>query len=205
MALKTIIRAMAASAIVLSQPALAQDAAPVAARNTAGLPAELRAIDDMLTGGLMNDPTRIDWDGYGDRFTKELIADESYPGGGAAVRVTMAAPGEIYAGGLNIPLLAGVEDGDVVTIGFFARAIETGESDGMGRVGVRFQRNSEPYPGFGDSVVMVGPEWGFHEVSATADRSIPRDAIVALQFGLARQVVEIGQAIVVSGTPTVVD
>ncbi|MGB3165549.1 MAG: hypothetical protein WBA68_02105 [Alteraurantiacibacter sp.] len=203
--MRTIFGAVAAGAIALSHPAWAQEATPIAPRDTAGLPAELQAIDEILTGGLMNDPTVLDWDGYGDQFTKELVVDDSYPGGGAALRVAMGSPGEIYAGGLNVPLLAGIENGDIVTIGFFARVIETGAADDMGRVGVRFQRNSEPYPGFGDSVVMVGPEWGFHEVSAMADRSIPRNAIVALQFGLDRQVIEIGQAIVVSGTPTVVD
>ncbi|KLI64973.1 hypothetical protein [Aurantiacibacter marinus] len=186
-------------------PAAAQDAAAAEQRNTAGLPTHLHAIDQMLPGGLMNDPTDLVWDTYGTHLTREFIVDEAYPGGGAALRVMIAQPGEVYSGGLNIPLLAPVVSGDQLTIGFFARTISSASADGQGRVQVRFQQNREPYPGFGEELVSIGPEWGFYEVTAQADRGFRNDAIVALQFGLQRQTVEIGQAIVVSGTTYIVD
>ena len=168
-------------------------------RNTEGLPAALQGIDDVLAGGLLNDPTTLEWDTYGADLSREFKVDESYPGGGAAVRLRQRRAGEVYASGLNIPLLATVPAGETITVGFYARMIESRADDAMGKVGVRFQLNREPYPGFGDSVVNVGPEWKWYEVSAVADRELDGDGIVALQFGLARQTVEIGQAIVVSG------
>ena len=73
----------------------------------------------------------------------------------------------------------------------------------MAKVAVRFQQDREPYPGFGDKVLDIGKGWGWYEVTAVADRDIKRNAIVAMQFGLARQTLEIGQAIVVTGTRSI--
>jgi hypothetical protein len=181
-------------------PASAQQAQPaptVEPRNTPGLPAELVPIDDVLSGGLLNDPTFIAWDTYGANLASELVSDESYPGGGAAMRITMRRAGQVYEGGLNIPLLVRLQSGERVTVGFFARTIASDAADGRGRVGVRFQQNRDP--------VLVGREWSFYEVTAVANQSFASDAIVAIQFGLAEQTVEIGQAIVVSGTSSITD
>ncbi len=203
--MKRISAMFAVTLLASTLPAAAQDAAAVQPRNTEGLPDNLKEIDDILPGGLMNDPTDMSWDTYGADLGSELIVDETYPGGGAALRVIMAQPGEVYSGGLNIPLLAGVDSGDQLTVGFFARTIASAAADGQGQVQVRFQQNREPYPGFGEKIISIGPEWSFYEVTALADRTIRADAIVALQFGLEQQTVEIGQAIVVSGTSFIVD
>lgn len=190
------------AALVLAGPLWAQEAEPAQApRNTPGLPAHLQPVDDLLEGGLINDPTDLNWDYYG--LGRSLVVDESYPGGGAALRIAMGSSGPVYAGGVNIPLLAPIRDGDVVTVGFFARTIESNAGDGMGQVHVRFQRDRDPYPGFGDTMVEVGPDWQWYEVTARADQSIRREGIVALQFGRARQTVEVGQAIVVTGAETI--
>lgn len=195
-----IVLPLAAAFLVGATPVAAQEVEP---RNTQGLPDHLVPIDDMLTGGLLNDPTDLNWEHYG--LGRDLIVDESYPGGGAALRIAMGPANEVYAGGVNVPLLSRVRAGDQITIGFFARTIESEASDGKGRVSVRFQINRPPYGGFGDQVVEIGTEWNFYEVTSRADRAISRDGIVALQFGLEEQVVEIGQAIVVSGTRSVLD
>ena len=192
-------------ALGFSQPAWAQDAASPAPRDTPGLPRELQPIDQALTGGLLNDPTLITWDSYGDALTSEVIVDPAYPGGGAARRLVQARAGEIYASGMNIPILARVASGERVTVGFYARTIASSAQDGKARVGVRFQQNREPYPGFGETTVEIGSAWDWHEVSAIADRDMRRDWIVTLQFGLQAQTVEIGQAIVVSGVASVLD
>ena len=188
-----------------------EDAQPVAEvtevkpqpRNTKGLPKELHAIDDSLRGGLISDPTYLDWDYYG--LGRELIVDESYPGGGAASRIFMGNPGPVYAGGVSVPLIGKVRKGERVTIGFFARAIDAPTNDGVGKVRVRFQQDRHPYPGFGETMVELGKNWKWHEVTAIADQNIKSKGIVALQFGMLRQTVELGQAIVVTGTETVFD
>ena len=70
---------------------------------------------------------------------------------------------------------------------------------------MRFQENAAPYGGFGDTNVLVGAEWEWYEVTARADKRIRKaDAIVALQLAGAKQKIEIGQAIVVKGSPTIV-
>lgn len=197
-----LIASLGAAALVFCGSAFAQETT-IEPRNTPGLPDALVPIDDMLTGGLLNDPTDLNWDHYG--LGRELIQDQSYPGGGAALRIFMGPANEVYAGGINIPLLGRVRARDQITIGFFARTISSGAEDGKGRVRVRFQSNLPPYGGFGDEVVEIGTDWNFYEVTSPADRAIARDGIVALQFGLEEQVVEIGQAIVVSGTTSVLD
>lgn len=170
-------------------------------RNTKVLPKELRPIDDGIPGGLINDPTYLDWDHYG--LGRELIVDENYPGGGAALRIAMGSPGPVYSGGVNIPLVAKIKKGERTTVGFFARTIDAPTNEGVGKVRVRFQQDRAPYPGYGETMLEIGPDWKWHEVTAVADQNIKSKGIVALQFGTLRQTVEIGQAIVVTGTPTV--
>lgn len=193
--------AVAAASLFVAGTAAAQETT-VAPRNTPGLPSHLEAVDTMLTGGLLNDPTDLAWTTYG--VQQQPVQDASYPNGGA-LRITMGPANQVYDGGLNIPLLAPVAAGEQITIGFFARAISSQAADGKGRVQVRFQINQPPYPGFGEEVVEFTSEWGFYEVTTVASRAMPSDGIVALQFGLEEQVVEIGQAIVVSGTRSVLE
>lgn len=177
-------------------------AANVTERNTPGLPDYLVTVDEAIPGALMNDPTALDWVHYGDHLKRENIVNETYPGG-AALRVSMSQSGQAYAGGMNVPLLAEVKQGERITVGFYARTIQSAADNGMGKVAVRFQENRAPYPGFGDKVLDITSDWKWYEVTAVADRHIRKDAIVALQFGLARQTVEIGQTIVVVGTSTI--
>ena len=170
------------------------------------LPAALRAIDKDLSGALMNDPSRLDWDTYGDQFTARGYADASIPGGQAALRITVKQARQNYSVGATIPLLGEIKDGDVMTIGFFARAIKAETGDGKGRIAVRFQKNADPYPGFGDTTISPDGEWGWYEVTAIANRDISEElAIVAMQFGEAKQTVEVGQTIVVKGVSSIVD
>ncbi|WAT17471.1 hypothetical protein OZN62_11150 [Aurantiacibacter sp. MUD11] len=191
-----------ALAIVAATPVVAQDE-PIEPRNTRGLPEELQAIDDILVGGLLNDPTRLDWDFYGP-LDRETITDASIPGGGVAMRYDMRERGQAYIGGANIPLLARVREGERITLGFYARTVSAVTDDNKGKVRIRFQVDREPYPGFGDTVLDIGEEWAWYEVTTIADRDLRRYGIVAMQFGMARQTIEIGQAIVVTGTPTII-
>lgn len=170
------------------------------------LPTALQAIDKELSGALMNDPSRLDWDTYGDQYTSRGYADASIPGGQAALRFTVKQARQSYSVGTAIPLLGDIKSGDVMTIGFFARTITAETNDGKGRIAVRFQKNADPYPGFGDTTVSPDSEWGWYEVTATANRDISEElAIVAMQFGGAAQTVEVGQTIVVKGVSSIVN
>ncbi|WP_284125559.1 hypothetical protein [Parerythrobacter aestuarii] len=180
---------------LVSQPASAQSLSP-----------ELKALEEQLPGRLVNDPSRIDWDSYGPEFHAESIVDESIPGGGAARRFHVKQASEfIYAAGTNIPLIRNVKRGDTVTIGFYARTLESSESSGKGILRVRFQKDAAPYPGFGEQTLEIGTEWDWYEVTASAEQGLDRkNGIVAIQFGRTRQVLEIGQAIVITGASSII-
>lgn len=178
----------------------------IAAPAFADLPPELAAFDEQVPGELVNDPTRIDWASYGENFETSGRQATDIPGGGAARVFDVKAKGAFpYTVAANVPLLADIKSGDQVTVGFYARAVSTERSDGKGIIGVRFQENAPPYGGFGDTNVLVGDQWEWYEVTASADKRIRKaDAIVALQLAGAKQLIEIGQTIVVRGSPTIV-
>lgn len=183
--------------------ALALSVVPLSAQS---LPPELQALEEQLPGTLVNDPSRIDWESYGPDFYAESIKDDSIPGGGAARRFHVNKATEfIYTSGTNIPLIRNVKRGEAITIGFWARAVEAATPDGKGVLRVRFQEDSPPYPGFGEKTLEIGPSWEWYEVTATAEEALARkNGIVALQFGRTRQVLEIGQAIIITGASSIV-
>ena len=120
----------------------------------------LEELDRQLPGELVNDPSRIDWQSYGADLAASAVVDESIPGGGAARRFEIKRAAEfIYTAGTNIPLTKSVATGDTVTVGFYARTISADTDDGKGVLRVRFQRNVEPYPGFGEETLSIGTEW----------------------------------------------
>lgn len=166
---------------------------------------ELQALDDALPGTLINDPSRLDLQIYGKDKKTKSVRDAAIPGGGAAVQIDVTSAGKAaHDVGANIPVTTGIKAGSDVVIAFYARTIKAETSNGQGRIGVRFQQNAAPYPGFGDSVVTIGPEWKLHEVSARADRDIDKgQAVVSLQLAGAKQLLQVGQIIVVEGAKSI--
>jgi endoglucanase len=195
-------KAMHISALLIA--AAASAAIPAGASAKQPTP-ELQALDDATPGTLINDPSRLDWDVYGKDQSSKAIKSSSIPGGGAAIQINVAHPGAtVYEVGTNAPITAAIAKSSDVTIAFWARTTSTSASDGKGRVGVRFQQNAAPYPGFGDTTLLIGSEWTQYEVTARANRDIPQgQAVVAFQLAGGKQVIEIGQAIIVSGARSI--
>lgn len=202
-------------AIGLPEPGYARPtdsvAAPVAVGQDRGqkpkgqrLPKGLDSFEDQLPGWLLNDPTSLEWNSYGPALRTENVQDPAIPGGGAATRYTVRQAGDPWSAAVNIQLIANIEEGRSVVVGFWARSLGSDAPDGSGQVTVRFQQDAEPYPGFGDRTLSIGSEWRFYEVSATADRDIGRaQAIVAIQLGASVQQLEIGQAIALVGASSI--
>jgi hypothetical protein len=183
-----------AGMLALASPAMAQDLSP-----------ELQALDAKLPGALINDPSSLDWKTQGIGFKSKGVTDPAIPGGGAAVQfeIRQADP-KPYTIQAFIPLLSNIAKGETVTIGFYARALSADTPDGKGVVSVRFQQNSDPWPGFGDAQVKVGPEWEWHEVNGISNINVQKEvAVVALQLAGAKQTIQIGQAIVVKGASAI--
>jgi hypothetical protein len=187
---------IAAGALALTAAAAAQDLSPA-----------LRALDAQLPGTLVNDPTRLDWPTQGAQFKSKGITDPAIPGGGAAAQFEIKQAGpEPYSVQAFVPLLSKIARGDTLTVGFYARTIASSAADGKGVIGVRFQQNASPWPGFADTTVKVGSEWEWHEVSGVATVNVPKEtAVVALQLAGAKQTVQIGQTIVVKGASAIQD
>jgi len=185
---------------------LADDAAPTLAPapTTPAVGGVLGELQKQLPGRLINDPTRIDWPTNGAMKVKP-VQDAAIPGGGAARRYTVASKlANPWEAQTLMPLTVGIAQGQTITLGFYARTLSSRAADGKGVVGVRFNQNSAPYPGFGDTTVSVGPEWQWYEVSAVAPRAMAKDvATVAFQLGGAVQEIEVGQAIVIEGAPSI--
>jgi hypothetical protein len=166
---------------------------------------ELQALDDALPGNLINDPTRLDWTVFGAGAQSKPIKGTSAPGGGALQITSPQKGATLYAIGANAPLTAEIKPGQRITVAFYARTVKADTPDGKGIVGVRFQQNAAPYPGFGDTKISVGPEWQLYEVTAVSDRAIAKDvAIVGFQLSGAKQTIEIGQTIVVEGASSII-
>lgn len=163
--------------------------------------AELQALDDALPGTLINDPTRLDWQIFGAGQTNKPVKGEEIPGGKAATQITVAKAGAtLFEVGANAPITAGIRPGTDVVVAFYARTVSADTTDGRGRIGLRFQQNVAPYSGFGDTTLIIEKEWKLYEVAAKANVSIPKgQAVVGFQLAGAKQVIEIGQTIVVSG------
>ena len=143
---KTAITGLAAGLLAVSAAATAQDLSP-----------ELQALDAKLPGTLISDPSRLDWATQGAGFKSKGVTDPAIPGGGAAVQFEIPkADPKPYSIQAFVPLLSKIAKGETVTIGFYARALSAGTADGKGTISVRFQQNSDPWPGFGDAAVKVG-------------------------------------------------
>jgi hypothetical protein len=163
---------------------------------------ELQALDDALPGTLINDPTRLDWPTFGTGLTTKSVQNDSIPGGKAATQFSVPKAGAaLYDTGANAPITAAIKPNTDITVAFYARTLSAETSDRQARIGVRVQQNEAPYSGFGDTTFVIGKEWKLYELSAKSNVAIAKGkAIVGFQLSGAKQVIEIGQTIVVSGT-----
>ena len=162
--------------------------------------ADLKALAASLPGTLIDDPTSLDWSVYGPDHTHKPIRGTDIPGGQAALQVAVTKAGNPYDVSANVPLTAAVKAGEQIVIGFYARTVSAETADGSGIVTVRFQQNAAPYSGFGDTKLTIGKTWQFYQAPARATVDLPKGIGVAVyQLSGAKQVVQIGQTIVVSG------
>jgi hypothetical protein len=159
--------------------------------------AALQALDDALPGTLINNPTKMNWPVFGSGASSRQVRAPGVPGDYALQVQSPSAASTLYAIGFNAPLTSEVKVGQHITVAFWARAVRAATPDQQGVLGIRLQRNSAPYPGFGDTRLAIVKEWKLYEVKFVADQAITADlAVVGFQLSGARQTIEVGQTYV---------
>ncbi len=163
--------------------------------------AQVQTRDARADLKILNDPTSLDWEYYGSGYKLKPIRDPSFPGGGAAVQIDVEKGHDPFTAGANVHLTGPIVAGRDYVVRFWARSLSAKSRDGRGQIVVRFFRNSDPYPGFGDTVVEIGPDWRSYEVTGRARIDVPADqAAVGMQLASVAQVLQIGQTVVAEGT-----
>jgi Carbohydrate binding domain len=162
---------------------------------------ELQALDDALPGNLVNDPSNMEWNIFGPGVVSKPIKDPSIPGGGGAMQVKSPKAGKNnYDIGANIPITAAIKSGQKFVVAFYAKTVSADTPDGKAKIGVRIQQNAAPYSGFADTVLSIGKDWQLYEVKGTSNINVDKGiAVLNYQLSGAKQVVQIGQTIVVEG------
>lgn len=151
-------------------------------------------------GTLINDPANNNWEFYGTGATHKSVPAKGMPGDSAVQFVVSAVGTNPYDSGANVPISGAVTQGDIVLVAVLARAISAETPDGLGKLGIRVQQNSAPYPGFGERVIAVGPKWQLFQLKTRATISVPASkAAIGLHLGGAKQIIEIGRVYVLSG------
>lgn len=168
--------------------------------------AALAQLDASLPGDLINDPTSLDWSTQGENLKVTGIEGAEIPGGGAAAHFNVRTPGQNpWSVQVYVPLTAAIAKGEQVTFGFWARVAAPPSGSETGQLSVRIQENADPWPGFGDTQLAIGPDWKWYEVSATAANAVSQRAgVLVFQLGGLRQELEIGQTIVVKGAAKII-
>ena len=157
----------------------------------------LQAIDDALPGDLINDPTTIEWDVYGNSKKPKQVDAKETPGQVAMQLQVVKKGAQKYDMGVNVPITGAIKSGNLINVAFWARAKKADTDDGKGLIAVRINQNKAPYDGFGDQDVKLGSEWYLHEVKMRANADLKKgEAVVGFQLAGAKQTIEIGQVYV---------
>jgi hypothetical protein len=149
-------------------------------------------------GTLINDPTNLKWQVFGAGETHKTVPAKGFPGG-QATQFVIAQKGKFpYDIGTNAPITEDIKQGDIMIVAFLARTIVADTPDGLGVIGVRVQQNLPPdYPGFGDKVLQIGPNWRLYQIKTQAKQDIPKgQGVIGLHLAGAKQTIEIGRAYV---------
>ena len=148
-------------------------------------------------GTPVSDLTGANWEFYGDATARKPVPAKGLPGDSATQFIIPAVGKNVFDSGVNVPLADGIEEGDIMLVAVLARTISADTPDGLGRIAVRVQQNSAPYPGFGEHVLSIGPTWKLLQIKTQARLSIAKgQAAVALHLAGAKQVIEVSRVYV---------
>lgn len=166
---------------------------------------ELAALAAKLPGALINDPRQLLAMGNNlGGANAAIIKSRDIPGGGAALQVRLDHPADAdWKVATKLPLTAAIAKGEVVTVGFYGRALPTA-AGANGSLTVRLQQTSDPWPGFIDRKVDLDGTWRWYEVSGVANVALAKGtAGLVMNMGDRAQTLELGQVIIIKGAPAI--
>lgn len=148
---------------------------------------------------VIGDATHAQWTPYG--TSKPSMVEAPTLPGAAAVRLQVRRKGaQPWDAGVSVQLKEGVEAGDRVIAGFYARAQSPAPGRETATVIVRVQQNGESYDAVIGSTLEVGAEWQFYCVQGPAKRTLGAGALeLGLQLASEKQTVEVGPFMVMRG------
>ncbi len=190
--------------IEMGQMIVVEGAASIKSRAaTVSTPAPIMVPQLQGKGTLINDPANQAWGFYGPAGTPKPVPAKGMPGGSALQFIIPAAGAKPYDSGASVPIGQAIAKGDVVTVAFLARTLSAFTPDGLGKIAVRVQQNRAPdYPGFGDNMISVGPNWKLYQLRTQAKLDVAKgDGVVSLQLAAAQQSLEIGPVYVLNAGP----
>lgn len=149
------------------------------------------AQDDDILKKRISDPVKDVWQTQGKwQKTSSAVKSEGVPGG-YAYRVQVYRPDEKpWEVAAQAPISGAMKQGDVVLLGFWARAQEPAE----GVVNARIQQSAEPYAAIAEvGGLKIGPEWKMYYVSGKSPMTLgPGQGNVSVHLASARQTIDLG-------------
>jgi hypothetical protein len=139
-------------------------------------------------GRLISNTANKDWVFHGSGGVRSTVPLPNIPGtGGSAMLVKASAPGaSAYDVVASIPITEAIAAGDVLLLAMLARTAPDSSPDGTSKLGIRVQLDEPPYPGFGDNVLTLGPDWQPRQIKTTARSAIPAGkGLLSLHFAAA--------------------
>lgn len=141
---------------------------------------------------IISDKANAGWSFGGEVKLKEVEA-AGLPGGKAVqARVPKKGqnPWDIQA---SLPMQLGIEKGDQLTFGFYARAVEPDPGKETASIHIRFQRKAAPYDAALEGPIEIGRDWRFYCLAGPSTLSLAAaDFTISVQLAADKRVLEFG-------------
>ncbi|MBX3565495.1 MAG: hypothetical protein KF730_13075 [Sphingomonas sp.] len=124
---------------------------------------------------MLNNPNPASFQVYGLQPVPKTIADDGVEGG-RALPIAVTGNGNVWAIGVNVPIIKPIKAGDKITIYFWAKLQGTGTAS---IASAQLQLASAPYTRIFGEGVTITPQWKLYQVSGVADAAYPRGTLNA--------------------------
>lgn len=141
----------------------------------AAVPAALASAPLAQEPVMLNNPNPASFQVYGLQPVPKTIADDGVEGG-RALPIAVTGNGNVWATGVNVPIIKPIKAGDKITIYFWAKLQGAGTAS---IASAQLQLASAPYTRIFGEGVTITPQWKLYQVSGVADAAYPRGTLNA--------------------------